>query len=163
MNFDIIHDKLSIIAKIYFQLSIQRNMEIYFYIHCHLDSYGAAACWIGLIIKHPLWKLSAHAHRDTKKQLQDVPDLRKSDLRTSALTNRRPTWTDPDLRAVPATNMGIATWSLRFRVPNKRLSNGNFWTQPVRKLGTPCKHIQIQLKIIILDVRYHSSVSEVTG
>jgi hypothetical protein len=27
MNFDIIHDKLSTVGKIYFQLLIQRNME----------------------------------------------------------------------------------------------------------------------------------------
>jgi hypothetical protein len=30
MNFDIIHDKLSIVGKIYFQLFIQRNKEICF-------------------------------------------------------------------------------------------------------------------------------------
>jgi hypothetical protein len=30
MNLEKIHDKLSIVGKIYFQLFIQRNMEIYF-------------------------------------------------------------------------------------------------------------------------------------
>jgi hypothetical protein len=41
--------------------------------------------------------------------IQSVPDLR-----TSALANRRPTCTDPDLRTVVhATNMGIVTWSPR--------------------------------------------------
>jgi hypothetical protein len=44
MNLDIIHDKLSIVGKIYFQLLIQKNGEICFLIHCHLDSYGAVAC-----------------------------------------------------------------------------------------------------------------------
>jgi hypothetical protein len=28
-------------GKIYFHMLIQRNREICFYIHCHLDSYGA--------------------------------------------------------------------------------------------------------------------------
>jgi hypothetical protein len=43
MNLDIIHDKLSIVGNIYFQLLIQKNREICFKIHCHLDSYGAVA------------------------------------------------------------------------------------------------------------------------
>jgi hypothetical protein len=43
MNLDIIHDKLLIVGKIYFQLLIQINREICFQIHCHLDSYGAVA------------------------------------------------------------------------------------------------------------------------
>jgi hypothetical protein len=50
-----------------------------------------------------------------RNSIQGVPDLRTSDVRTSALTNRRPTCTDPDPRTVVhATNMGIATGSPGF-------------------------------------------------
>jgi hypothetical protein len=42
MNLDTIHDKLSIVGKIYFQLLILRNRE--FVSQFNLDSYGAVAC-----------------------------------------------------------------------------------------------------------------------
>jgi hypothetical protein len=44
MNLDIIHDKLSIVGKIHFQLLIQRNRETFFQNLCHLNSYGVMAC-----------------------------------------------------------------------------------------------------------------------
>jgi hypothetical protein len=73
------------------------------------------------------------------------PTYKTFNLRTSALrTGGRRALTHPDLRTVVhATNMGIATWSLRFRVPNKRLTNGNLernqfvsWDPPVLARST---------------------------
>jgi hypothetical protein len=89
--------------------------------------------WWWILYSHLVFPIRVLTVLGKECNIQDVHDLRTSDLRTSALTNRRPTCTHPDLRTVVhATNMGIA---IRFRAPNKRLPNGNLERNPFVNRG----------------------------
>jgi hypothetical protein len=77
-------------------------------------------------------------------QVQGVPDLR-----TSALTNRRPTCTHPGLRTAA---------HVRFRVPNKRLTNRNMERNPFVSWGRPVSVRFTEQSMFLRNVRIYLQV-----